>query len=155
MRVLILGGTGDARRLATLATADGFDVTSSFAGRTAAPRLPDGAWRSGGFGGVAGLVAYLRDEHIDTLVDAMRLVRRSGFRRTRPRLLPMPCVPRLLLHRPPWDAVPGDRWLHATDIDDAASEAAGAGGAALFLTIGRQTALRCSHTWMQSGSCIA
>ncbi len=42
----------------------------SFAGRTRAPVLPPIAWRIGGFGGGAGLAAYLRAERIDALIDA-------------------------------------------------------------------------------------
>src|SRR5690606_29224537 len=68
MRVLLLGGTAEARDLAALLVADGVDVESSLAGRVARPRLPVGKVRVGGFGGVTGLrsalVAY------DVVVDA-------------------------------------------------------------------------------------
>ena len=42
----------------------------SLAGRTASPRAQPIAVRSGGFGGVEGLVRYLRDERVDVLIDA-------------------------------------------------------------------------------------
>ncbi|MDT7658467.1 MAG: precorrin-6A/cobalt-precorrin-6A reductase, partial [Pseudonocardiales bacterium] len=91
MRVLILGGTGDARRLAavlaggsaegsTEGSADGsagsavarpgLSVVSSLAGRVRSPVLPPGEVRVGGFGGVSGLLAYLRAERIAAVVDA-------------------------------------------------------------------------------------
>ena len=55
MRVLLLGGTSEARALAARLIADGIDVTSSLAGRVARPRMPEGTVRIGGFGGVDGL----------------------------------------------------------------------------------------------------
>ncbi|MFC6491259.1 precorrin-6A/cobalt-precorrin-6A reductase, partial [Nitratireductor sp. GCM10026969] len=50
--VLILGGTGEARRLAeALAGEPTLSVTLSLAGRTANPRAQTGHVRVGGFGG--------------------------------------------------------------------------------------------------------
>ena len=57
-RILILGGTGDARRLAGLAVEtlpDNVEIISSFAGLTARPQDPPGTVREGGFGGADGL----------------------------------------------------------------------------------------------------
>ncbi|GAA1544953.1 precorrin-6A/cobalt-precorrin-6A reductase [Kribbella lupini] len=70
MKVLLLGGTGEARRLADLLVADGIEVVSSLAGRTTNALLPAGAVRQGGFGGVEGLIAWLRAELVDVLIDA-------------------------------------------------------------------------------------
>src|SRR5262245_23605425 len=119
-RVLILGGTGDARRLAALATEAGLDVTSSLAGRTADPRLPDGASRSGGFGGAAGLAAYVRNEQIDLLVDATHPFA-DRISANAAEAASMTGVPRVLLDRPAWAAAPGDRWLHAQAVHEAAA----------------------------------
>jgi precorrin-6A/cobalt-precorrin-6A reductase len=71
MQILVLGGTGEASALARdLAARPDLDAILSFAGRT---KIPDG-WpirtRVGGFGGIEGLVAYLRAEKIDAMVDA-------------------------------------------------------------------------------------
>ena len=66
--VLVLGGTSEARELAALLVDDGLDVTTSLAGRVAEPRLPVGAVRIGGFGGVEGLRAALVE--YDVVVDA-------------------------------------------------------------------------------------
>src|SRR5690606_41158575 len=68
MRVLLLGGTAEARDLAQLLVEARVDVTSSLAGRVARPRLPVGPVRIGGFGGVAGLPTALAD--YDLVVDA-------------------------------------------------------------------------------------
>ena len=70
MKVLVLGGTGEARALAAELVDDGVDVVSSLAGRVARPRLPVGEVRIGGFGGVDGLAAYLRAERVAAVVDA-------------------------------------------------------------------------------------
>ena len=70
MTVLILGGTAEARRLAEVLTAAGYDVLTSLAGRVSAPALPVGRVRIGGFGGVDGLTEFLSQHQIDAVVDA-------------------------------------------------------------------------------------
>src|SRR6185369_15683930 len=71
MRVLILGGTQEAFRLAEhLADAAGIEIISSLAGRTREPRIPKGDVRTGGFGGAEGLTRYLREQRITHLVNA-------------------------------------------------------------------------------------
>ena len=70
-RVLILGGTGEARSLATrLAGIQGLQIVTSLAGATRRPVRPPGEVRLGGFGGTMGLAAYLRDTRVDKVVDA-------------------------------------------------------------------------------------
>src|SRR6201996_9799827 len=69
MRVLLLGGTSEARALAARLHPD-VDVVSSLAGRVPDPALPVGAVRIGGFGGVDGLRRWLQDERIEAVVDA-------------------------------------------------------------------------------------
>lgn len=70
VRILLLGGTSEARELAVRLGDAGHDVVSSLAGRVGAPVLPDGEVRVGGFGGPAGLASYLVEERIDAVVDA-------------------------------------------------------------------------------------
>ncbi len=61
-RILILGGSSEASALVrALAAAPQIEPVLSLAGRTRAPVLPAIACRIGGFGGVEGLAAYLRD----------------------------------------------------------------------------------------------
>ncbi|MEU4688118.1 cobalt-precorrin-6A reductase [Actinoplanes sp. NPDC023714] len=137
MRILLLGGTSDARRLATLLTDAGHDVVSSLAGRTRDPLLPAGRVRIGGFGGVDGLTAYLRDERIDVLVDATHpfAARMTGH-------AALACaaslVPRMVLRRPGWTASPGDEWHRVASPREAAALIPGL-GRRVFLTTGRQT----------------
>lgn len=70
MTVLVLGGTREARELATRLVADGVEVITSLAGRTEAPLLPPGAVRVGGFGGPDALAAWLVAHDIERVVDA-------------------------------------------------------------------------------------
>jgi precorrin-6A/cobalt-precorrin-6A reductase len=70
MTILILGGTSEARALAAELVRAGRDVLTSLAGRVSEPALPAGWVRIGGFGGVAGLAAFLRTEGVTAVVDA-------------------------------------------------------------------------------------
>ena len=70
-RVLMLGGTGDAAQLVAQASAlPGIEVITSLAGRVRQPMTPAGRVRIGGFGGTEGLISYIREQHIDLLIDA-------------------------------------------------------------------------------------
>ncbi|MGQ4818924.1 precorrin-6A/cobalt-precorrin-6A reductase, partial [Enterococcus faecium] len=69
-RVLVLGGTGEARRIADALVAEGVDVVSSLAGRVAKPVLPVGEVRIGGFGGAEGLATWLAENPVAAVVDA-------------------------------------------------------------------------------------
>ena len=67
--ILLLGGTAEGRELASALEADGRPAVLSLAGRTADP-LTAGPVRIGGFGGVDGLIDYLRAERVSAVVDA-------------------------------------------------------------------------------------
>ena len=69
MRVLLLGGTSEARTLAARMHPD-VDVISSLAGRVPDPALPVGEVRIGGFGGVDGMRSWLLESKVDAVVDA-------------------------------------------------------------------------------------
>ncbi|MGB7542311.1 MAG: cobalt-precorrin-6A reductase [Burkholderiales bacterium] len=136
LRVLILGGTADANRLAQAVANDPrIDAVLSYAGRTENPTLPPIAWRLGGFGGVAGLVDYLRAENIARVVDATH-----SFAAQMSAHAIAACaaagVPLLALERPPWQRVPGDHWIEVDDLT-AAAEALGTAPRRVFLGIGR------------------
>ncbi|MEV6563442.1 cobalt-precorrin-6A reductase [Streptomyces kronopolitis] len=142
--VLILGGTTEARRLAGLLAADpSLRVTSSLAGRVAAPRLPAGEVRIGGFGGPEGQARWLREHAVDALIDATH-----PFADTISRHAALAAgtvhVPLLALRRPGWVPGPGDRWHRVTSLAEAAA-ALPALGNRVFLTTGRMGLAHFAH----------
>lgn len=134
-RILILGGTGEARELAAALIADGHAVISSLAGRTQAPTLPPGEIRVGGFGGPQGLAAYLDEQAIDLLVDATHpfAARMSANAAT---AASSADVPLIRLERPAWSRPQGAIWLEVPDMRAAADTLPE--GARVLLTVGRQ-----------------
>lgn len=132
MRVLLLGGTGEARALAK-ALHPRVDLVSSLAGRVPDPALPVGPVRIGGFGGVDGLRRWLRDENIDAVVDATH-----PFAATMTAHAAAACtesrIPHLILARPAWD--PGAAMVVDSDTS-AAETVVRQGYSRIFLTTGR------------------
>lgn len=132
MRVLLLGGTAEARALAK-ALHRQVDIISSLAGRVPDPALPVGAVRIGGFGGVDGLRRWLHDEHIDAVVDATH-----PFAATMTAHAAEVCtelrMPHLVLARPAWAS--GAAIVVESDIE-AAETVARQRYERIFLTTGR------------------
>ena len=136
-RILILGGTSEARQLAgRLAGRPGLAVTLSLAGRTADPLAQPVAVRVGGFGGADGLAAYLQAERIDCLIDATHPYA-AGISANAAAAAAATGVPLLALRRPPWTQIPGDRWFEVADAE-AAVAALGASPRRVFVALGRQ-----------------
>ncbi|WP_197022274.1 cobalt-precorrin-6A reductase [Candidatus Blastococcus massiliensis] len=133
-RVLVLGGTGEARRLAGALVADGVDVVSSLAGRVADPVLPEGSVRVGGFGGVVGLTAWLEAHPVTAVVDATHPFA-TTMTASAASAADLTGVPLLRLQRPGWAEQPGDDWRWVGSLEEAAE--AVAGFAHVFVTTGR------------------
>ncbi|TDC58779.1 cobalt-precorrin-6A reductase [Actinomadura sp. KC345] len=136
-RVLILGGTAEARALAArLADVPGVHVVSSLAGRVSEPRLPAGEVHVGGFGGPEGLAVWLREHRIDRLVDATHpfAERMSASAAHASRTAGVPLI---ALRRQGWDEGDGDDWQRVPSLAEAAARLPE--GARVFLTTGRRS----------------
>jgi precorrin-6A/cobalt-precorrin-6A reductase len=136
MRALILGGTGDANQLAERCIREKIDAVYSYAGRTQIPLPHSLPTRIGGFGGVAGLADYIREQGITHVVDATH-----PFAAEMSRHAVEACaatgIPLLALERAPWVRASGDHWTEVADVD-AAVAALPEERARVFLAIGRQ-----------------
>ncbi|WJT00691.1 cobalt-precorrin-6A reductase [Novosphingobium humi] len=122
--ILLLGGTTEASALARLLAVRGIGATLSYAGRTDNPRPQPVPCRIGGFGGVAGLAAYLREHRVTHLVDATHpfAAQMSAHAAAAARIADVPFV---ALTRPAWRMEPGDRWTGVGGIEAAAAALAG------------------------------
>jgi precorrin-6A/cobalt-precorrin-6A reductase len=135
MRVLILGGTTEASALARrLAGRADIQPVLSLAGRTRNPAIPPIPFRVGGFGGIEGLRTYLADHGVQAVVDATH-----PFAAQISRHAVAACgtagVPIAGFTRPPWTALPNDRWTRVADVT-AAAGALGTRPQRVFLTTG-------------------
>jgi precorrin-6A/cobalt-precorrin-6A reductase len=132
MRILLLGGTAEARELASGLHPD-VDVISSLAGRVPDPALPAGGVRIGGFGGREGLTQWLRAEHVDAVVDATH-----PFAATITATASLACrelaLPHVVLARPAW---PSDGAIEVDSDIEAAQAVSRRGFERVFLTTGR------------------
>jgi precorrin-6A/cobalt-precorrin-6A reductase len=136
-RLLILGGTGDAVQLAARAIdLPGLEVVTTLAGRTNNPQAVLGTVRIGGFGGEAGLVAYLQTEKIDFIIDATHPFAAQISWHVAGAATKVG-IPRLLLVRPAWVRSIEDTWIEVERIE-AAVQAIPASAERIFVTIGRQ-----------------
>ncbi|MBT8409200.1 MAG: cobalt-precorrin-6A reductase [Alphaproteobacteria bacterium] len=122
--LLILGGTTEATELCHQVHARGIDATVSLAGRVARPRRQPVPRRIGGFGGVEGLVRYLRAHRITQVIDATH-----PFAVQMSRNSIAACaeagVPLVALCRPAWAPQQGDTWHRVPDIAGAVGALAG------------------------------
>ncbi|MFC7491854.1 MULTISPECIES: cobalt-precorrin-6A reductase [unclassified Knoellia] len=138
-RVLLLGGTAEARALAEALNDAGVEVVSSLAGRVTRPRMPVGEVRVGGLGGVDGLAAALVAGGFTHLVDATHpfAVRMTANAGAAADAAGVPC---LRLARPGWSEHPDAGCWHWVDgYEQARGAAEGLGALRPFITTGRQT----------------
>jgi precorrin-6A/cobalt-precorrin-6A reductase len=136
-RVLILGGTTEARRLAERLVGRGdIDVVSSLAGRVAGPLMPPGQVRVGGFDGATGLTEWIRAHGVLAVIDATHPFA-ATMSWNAAAAAAASNVPLLALRRTAWAPGEGDRWHEMTSLGDAALILPEL-GTRHFLTIGRQ-----------------
>lgn len=136
-RILILGGTSEARQLAgKLAARSDLSIILSLAGRTESPVAQGVPVRSGGFGGADGLAAYLRETRTDLLIDATHPYA-AQISANAARAAHLTGVPILALRRSGWEPVDGDHWMMVDTVGDAV-QALGQAPRRVFLALGRQ-----------------
>ncbi|WP_072689967.1 cobalt-precorrin-6A reductase [Rhodococcus marinonascens] len=137
VRILILGGTGEARSLAAALHEDSdIDAVSSLAGRIRDPRVPVGDVRIGGFGGADGLADWLRTHPVDAIVDATHPFA-AQITANAVEVAGRCDIPILVLRRPAWVRRTGDDWREVADLGEAAQLLPEL-GSRVFLTVGRQ-----------------
>ncbi|MGB7963808.1 MAG: cobalt-precorrin-6A reductase [Propionicimonas sp.] len=138
MTVLLLGGTAEARTLAHELVAAGVPVVTSLAGDVTDLRRPAGAVRVGGFGGVPGLAAYLREQGVTAVVDATH-----PFAAQITANAAVACgetgVALLRLSRPGWSGRPDAASWYWVESMAEARKVAQTLGERVFLATGRQT----------------
>ena len=136
MRALILGGTGDANKLAEALVREKIDAIYSYAGRTQIPLGHELPTRIGGFGGVAGLADFIREAGITHVIDATHPFA-AEMSRHAVDACAATAVPLVALERAPWIRAAGDNWIEVADVN-AAVMALPEKPTTVFLAIGRQ-----------------
>lgn len=133
--ILLLGGTSEARRLADLLMREGYRVISSLAGVTSEPVMPKGEVRIGGFGGIEGMVEFIKQENVLAIADATHpfaaQITRNGFEAAKASELSY-----VRVERKPWKPLGSERWTRVGDVE-AAVRALGKNARA-FVAIGRK-----------------
>jgi len=136
MTLLMLAGTGEARRIAGALAGQGRPAIASLAGATRRPEALPLPTRIGGFGGADGFLAYLEEAKISAVLDATHpYARRIGPRSAR--LCAQAGLPYCRVLRQPWVPGPEDDWHEIATPEDAAALVPL--GACVFLATGRQT----------------
>ncbi|MBZ4192866.1 MAG: cobalt-precorrin-6A reductase [Candidatus Contendobacter sp.] len=112
MRILLLGGIGEAVQLARGLAPD-HAVIYSLAGQGRRLELP-GPVRIGGFGGSVGLTAFLREQGIERLIDATHPYA-AQMSRNAAQAAHLIGVSLWAYRRPPWRPESGDDWRFVAD----------------------------------------
>ncbi len=111
-RLLIIGGTGEARHLANAVAAiygHNLKLVTSRLGLAPPAGPVAGDMRQGGFGGVSGLVDYFKQENIDWVIDASHPFAATISRNTRTACLETG-RDYLRIERPSWRRPVGGKW---------------------------------------------
>ena len=137
MRVLLLGGTTEASHIALALAEAGVEGTFSYAGRTTMPVTQPIPTRVGGFGGIDGLVRYLKRERITHVIDATHPFA-AQISRNAVEACSRTAAPLIAYKRANWFPLADDNWHHVSDIDAAVAALPNA-PARIFLAIGKQS----------------
>ena len=134
--ILILGGTAEAVALAkSLHNQPQNRVIYSLAGLTKNPTVFSGEVRIGGFGGVAGMTAYLANEQVSEVVDATHPFA-TQISSNAIEACKLAGIPTKRIVRPPWSPEHSDDWHSVESLKTAAQILPVA--ANVFLALGSQ-----------------
>ncbi|GAA3855345.1 cobalt-precorrin-6A reductase [Tessaracoccus defluvii] len=138
--ILVLGGTTEGRELCAALDRRGISNLQSLAGRTSNPLLTASV-RVGGFGGAEGLLRFLTERRVTTVVDATHPFA-AGITRNAALACAAAGVRLLRVDRPGWAKHPhADRWAWVDSHAAAASTVVALGSRRVLLTVGRQHTL--------------
>jgi precorrin-6A/cobalt-precorrin-6A reductase len=136
MKVLLLAGTAEARRLAALLEgAPEFEAIASLAGVTDAPLPMPARTRTGGFGGEAQQERFIAGNGFDAVIDATHPFAKRISLRTQA-ICARLGRPYLQLLRPAWSPTPGDLWFAVQSGGEARTHIPA--GARVFLATGQK-----------------
>ena len=117
-KLLILGGTVEARQQADVLANLGYSLIYSLAGVTQKPILPQHEGieiHRGGFGGLQGLEDFIIANSVDCLIDATHPFAEKISDTCRK----ITSVPVVRLGRNIWEPKAGDLWTHVADMEGA------------------------------------
>ena len=134
-RILILGGTQEAAELAQTLSDAGTEMITSLAGRTKEHVPVAGRTRTGGFGGIEKMVAWITDNGITKVIDATHPFAQQ-ISKNAEQACRLGGVELERRQRAPWEKVDGDIWVEVCSLEEAAESLPS--GAKVLLALGSQ-----------------
>ncbi len=131
-RILLLAGTGDARRIARELC--DLPIIASLSGATASPQDYPCDLRTGGFGGAKAMAKWLRGNDITAIIDATHPFA-TQISANAVAAAQATDTPITRISRPPWEQAPDETWIDVPTVEAAAK--ALPAGARAFLATGR------------------
>jgi len=135
MKVLVIGGTADGRKLATALFELGFDITYSLAGIVRKAKLPCPVV-SGGFTQFGGLAQYVVDNQITHIVDVTHPFAEKMSNKIA-QVSSELALPTIRFHRKQWPQNANDNWIELSQWSDVIEQTACFDS--LFITAGQIT----------------
>ena len=116
--ILIIGGTGDARKLCSQFYDKGHHTILCLRGVSERPLLPKGVVRIGGFGHDDIMQNFIKQWQTDFIIDASHPFATNITARLL-RLSKNLSLPLYIFRRPTWQAQKNDQWTYVDTINDA------------------------------------
>jgi len=133
MKILVVGGTADGRKLATRLHELQFDVVYSIAGIVRKATVPCPVI-SGGFTQFGGLQKFIVDHQFSHVVDATHPFAKK-MSNTIAEVSELLSIPAIRFHRKPWEKTTSDHWVEVDDWPELIEKIKGY--QCLFITAGQ------------------